>query len=158
MAFRRSTIVAVFAATALAAGSAQAQTDRLHLGPRISYQFDLEEIGIGLQLGVPIAKNLEFYPSFDYFLVDPGTFWNLNADLKYRLPDPSIRWLYLGGGLNIARASGGGSARTRAGVNLLAGVESLKGRVHPFGEFRFTANDGSTGQLAVGVNFTLSSH
>jgi hypothetical protein len=96
--------------------------------------------------------------SFDYFLIDPGTFWNLNADLKYRLPDASVRWLYLGGGLNIARVSGPGNDRTRAGVNFLAGVESLSGRVHPFGEFRFTANDGSTGQLAVGLNFTLSNH
>jgi hypothetical protein len=135
------------------AGTAQAQTSRLHLGPRISYQFDLEKLGIGAQLSVPIVHYLEFYPSFDYF-IDSGSFWNLNADLKYRLPAESVHWLYLGGGLNIAH--GGGD--TNAGLNLLAGVESLKGRVHPFGEFRFTANHGSTGQIAVGLNFTLGHH
>lgn len=139
------------------AGTAQAQTDRLHLGPRVSYQFDLEKIGVGVQLGVPIASHLEFYPSFDYFFVDAGSFWNLNADLKYRIAEASIRWLYVGTGLNISRSGGGTSSATRAGLNLLAGVESLSGRVHPFGEFRFTANKGSSAQIAVGLNFTLRS-
>jgi hypothetical protein len=133
-------------------GTAQAQTNRLHFGPRVSYQFDLEKLGVGVQFSAPIARHLEFYPSFDYF-IDSGSFWNLNADLKYRIPSESMRWLYLGAGLNIAH---GGD--TQAGLNLLAGVESLKGRVHPFGEFRFTANHGSTGQIAVGLNFTLGRH
>jgi hypothetical protein len=144
--------VAIGLASSLA-GAAQAQTSRLHLGPRISYQFDLQKIGLGAQFSVPIVNHLEFYPSFDYF-IDSGSFWNLNADLKYRVPSESVRWLYLGGGLNLAH----GGDHTRAGVNLLAGVESLQGRVHPFAEFRFTANHGSTGQLAVGLNFTLGRH
>ena len=157
MTFRVSQLAGALVLAATMAATAQAQTDKLHLGPRLSYQFDLEELGLGVQLGVPIARHLEFYPSFDYFFVDPGTFWNLNADLKYRLPSPSVEWLYLGGGLNIARSSGSAdnSGRTRAGVNVFIGFESLAGRVHPFGEFRFTANDGSTGQLAAGLNFTL---
>jgi hypothetical protein len=142
-------------ATALVLGSAlvstaQSQTNRMHLGPRISYQFDLQRLGIGAQFSVPIVHYLEFYPSFDYF-INSGSFWNLNADLKYRVPSESVRWLYLGGGLNLAHAS----HNTRAGVNLFGGVESLSGRVHPFAEFRFTANHGSTGQMAVGLNFTL---
>jgi len=137
------------------AGSAQAQTSRLHIGPRISYQFDLEEVGLGVQVGVPVARHLEFYPSFDYFFVDPGSFWNLNADLKYRLEGQGLNWLYLGTGVNIARASAGGSSNTDAGLNLFAGLESLKGSVHPFGEFRFTVGDGSTAMVAAGLNFTL---
>lgn len=142
-------------ATALA-GTLQAQTNRLHLGPRLSYQFDLKEFGLGAQFSVPVARHLEFYPSFDYYFVD-GSFWNLNADLKYRIASASVRWLYVGGGLNIARSSNGAS-HTNAGVNLLAGAESLKGRIHPFVEFRFTANDGSTGQISLGLNFTLGRH
>ena len=158
MAFRLSRLAGALVLAATIVGTAQAQTDKLHFGPRLSYQFDLEELGLGVQLGVPIARHLEFYPSFDYFFVDPGTFWNLNADLKYRLPSPSVEWLYLGGGLNVARSQSGSpsnNSRTRAGLNLFVGFESLAGRVHPFGEFRFTASDGSTGQLAAGVNFTL---
>lgn len=158
MALRGPRIVTALVLAFALAGTAQSQTNRLHLGPRVSYQFDLEEIGVGVQLGVPLANYLEFYPSFDYFFVDNGSFWNLNADLKYRLPAAAVRWLYLGAGLNIARSGAGGDHETHAGLNLFAGVESLKGRIHPFGEFRFTANNGSTGQLAAGLNFTLGRH
>lgn len=140
------------------AGTAQAQTDRLHFGPRVSYQFDLKKFGVGVQFGAPIARHLEFYPSFDYFFVDVGSFWNLNADLKYRIANESAKWLYVGGGLNIARSSVSVVHSTRAGLNLFAGAESLQGRVHPFGEFRFTAGDGSTAQIAGGLNFTLGRH
>ena len=158
MVFRASSAAAVFAFAAAIAGTAQAQTDRPHFGPRISYQFDLEELGVGAQLGVPLARHLEFYPSFDYFFVDNGSFWNLNADLKYRIANASANWLYLGGGLNIARRGSSGSHNTGAGLNLFVGAEPLKGRVHPFAEFRFIANDGSTGMLAAGLNFTLGRH
>jgi hypothetical protein len=153
MALRVSRMATALVLAFALAGAAQAQTSRLHLGPRLSYQFDLEKLGIGAQFSVPIVNHLEFYPSFDYF-IDSGSFWNLNADLKYRLAGASVHWLYLGGGLNIAH----GGDDTRAGVNLFAGAESLKGRIHPFAEFRFTANHGSTGQIAVGLNFTLGQH
>ena len=36
-------------------GTARAQTHSLHLGPRVSYQFDLEKLGIGAQFSAPIA-------------------------------------------------------------------------------------------------------
>jgi hypothetical protein len=133
----------------------QAQTNRLHIGPRVSYQFDLEEAGLGAQFSAPIAQNLEFYPSFDIFLVDHGSAQDINADLKYRLPTATANWLYVGAGLNLARRSPGEGSNTNAGLNAFVGAESLRGSVHPFGEFRFTANNGSTGQLSVGVNFTL---
>ena len=158
MVFRYSRIGTALVFASLLAGSAQAQTNRLHLGPRVSYQFDLEKIGVGVQFSAPIASHLEFYPSFDYFFVDAGSFWNLNADLKWRVASKSVNWLYLGTGLNIARSGGGGGHDTRAGLNLFAGAESLRGRVHPFGEFRFIANEGSTAQVAVGLNFTLATH
>lgn len=158
MVFRLTRIGGTLALATALAGTAQAQTNRLHLGPRVSYQFDLEKAGLGAQLGVPIARHLEFYPSFDFFFVDRGSFWNINADLKYRIAAASVSWLYIGGGLNISRSGLGTVHNTRTGLNLFAGAESLRGRVHPFGEFRFIANDGSTTQIAVGLNFTLRRH
>lgn len=146
------------AAVTLLAGlpaASSAQTERSHIGPRVSYQFDLEEVGVGGQFGAAIGRHLEFYPSFDLFLADGATFWNLNADLKYRFQAPSIRWLYLGTGLNVAHRSVGSFKDTGPGLNLFAGIESLTGRVHPFAEFRFAANDGESVQLAAGLNFTL---
>jgi hypothetical protein len=133
----------------------QAQTERAHVGPRASYQFELEEIGVGGQFGAAIGRYLEFYPSFDLFLADGATYWNLNADFKYRLQSPSVRWIYLGTGLNVAHRSINEFKDTGAGLNLFAGIESLTGRVHPFAEFRFAANDGESVQLAAGLNFTL---
>ena len=162
--YRVSRIATALVLASALAGTAQAQTGRLHLGPRLSYQFDLKDFGVGAQFGVPVARYLEFYPSFDYYFVSPGSFWNLNADLKYRIAAASVKWLYLGGGLNIARSGGYSTgststgSSTNAGLNLFAGAESLKGRVHPFAEFRFTAKNGSTGQISAGLNFTLGRH
>lgn len=153
-----SRFAATIAVASALAGTVQAQTSRLHLGPRLSYQFDLEKFGIGAQFSAPVARHLEFYPSFDYFFVDAGSFWDLNADLKYRIPSASVKWLYLGGGLQLSHASVGNASDSHAGLNLFAGAESLKGRIHPFAEFRFTAGDGSTGQLSAGLNITLGKH
>lgn len=152
---RMAAAFAVAAALAGSAGSAEAQTTNLHIGPRVSYQFDLKKPGIGVQLGVPLIRYLEFYPSLDYFFVDVGSFAVVNADLKYRIATESINWLYVGGGLNVRRSGAGGLTATRAGVNALVGVEPLQGRIHPFGEFRFTVNNGSTAQISAGLNFTL---
>ena len=134
--------------------SALAQTGSAHLGPRVIYDFDVEEFGIGAQLGMPIARNLEFYPSFDYFFVEPGSLVQLNVDLKYHVP-AAFNWLYVGAGLNVTRRSVGEFENTDTGLNIFGGYESLRGRVHPFVEVRIVAGDGSRAQLAGGLNFTL---
>lgn len=150
-------VMAALLSTALVQ-AAQAQTNQMHLGPHITYNFDAEKLGIGPQLSIPVGRHLEFYPSFDFYFVDAGSLFAINADLKYRLTGERMNWLYVGGGLNIARASFGGASSTDAGVNLIAGAESLRGTVHPFGELRVTIGSGSTAQIAFGVNFTLGQH
>ena len=138
--------------------AASAQTNRMHIGPQISYDFDFEDVGLGAQFSAPLARRLEFYPSFVYYFHDNGTLWNLNADLKYRVASSQPHWLYIGTGLNISRFSDNGAGSTDAGLNLFAGAESLKGRIHPFGEARLVIGDGSRVQLVAGLNITLSSH
>ena len=153
----RGAVVALAMLPALSA-VASAQTDRLHIGPQIAYDFDVEDVGLGVQLGVPIMRRLECYPSFMVYLVDVGSFWNINADLKYRVASSQPHWLYVGTGLNISRSSSGGtsnSSSTNAGLNLFVGAESLKGRIHPFAETRLILGDGSRFQIAAGLNFTL---
>ena len=134
--------------------SAAAQTGRAHLGPRVIYDFDYEEFGIGAQLSVPVARRLEFYPSFDYFFVEPGSLTQLNVDFKYRVP-ADFNWLYVGAGLNVTRRSVRDFENTDTGLNLFGGYESMRGNVHPFIEVRIVAGDGSRAQLAGGLNFTL---
>jgi hypothetical protein len=158
MVLRAPRIVTALVLATVLAGVAEAQTNKFHLGPRISYHFDAEAVGLGAQFSAPLANHLEFYPSADYFFVDEGSLWSFNADLKYRLAAASIKRLYIGAGLNIAHFSLDDESDTETGLNLFAGVESLKGRVHPFGEFRFMTSNGSTAQLAAGLNFTLGSH
>ena len=153
MTIRPYRIGAVLALLSALAGTAQAQTHKMHLGPRLSYQFDAEELGLGAQFSVPIASQLEFYPSFDIFFTSPSSIWSFNADLKWRVAPTSVSWLYLGTGLNLM--GGGGGDGSNAGLNLFGGIESLKGRIHPFAEMRFIVNDNSTAQLAAGLNFTL---
>ena len=153
-------MMAALPALLLAAGTsiAQAQTGRAHLGVRGMYNFDIEEFGLGAQATIPVGTFLQFYPSFDYFFIDPGNLFAFNADLKYALTGSNFNWLYLGGGLNVTRAESGGASDSQTGLNLFAGVESLRGSIHPFGEIRFTVGDGSSGQVVFGLNFTLGRH
>jgi hypothetical protein len=151
-------VVAVAASLTLAVSSVAQSQERLHLGPQVGYNFDYEAVVIGAQFGAPIGRHLEFYPSVNFFLVDAGTVWALNADLKYRLPIEHADWLYLGGGLNVTHTEVSVFSNTDVALNLIGGVESRRGNIHPFGELRLTVGDGSTVQLVGGLNFTLSKH
>ncbi len=138
-------------------GTAQAQ-GRSHLGFQVGYNFDYEALVLGAQFSAPIGQHLEFYPSFNYFLVDQGSAWAVNADLKYRMPMESANWLYLGAGLNVLRAEAGGASNTDLGLNLIVGAETRTPNIHPFAELRVTVRDPSSVQLVAGLNFTLSRH
>ena len=155
MRLRLPAMTIALGALTIGATSGSAQTLNAHIGPRVSYNFEVEEFGLGAQFSLPIARRLELYPSFDYFFVDPGSLTSFNIDLKYRVPAANFNWLYLGGGLNITRRSVGDFSESNTGVNLLAGYESLRGSVHPFAEARLTAGDGTAASLAAGLNITI---
>jgi hypothetical protein len=140
--------------------SSTALAQRSHIGPQIGYNFDYEALVLGGQLSLPLGYHLELYPSFDYFFVDAGTgtVWAINADLKYRLPIQGADFLYIGGGVNFTRSSFGGTGNTDTRGNVIAGLESRRGNIHPFAEFRLTAGQGSTTQLVGGLNITLGGH
>jgi len=65
---------------------------------------------------------------------------------------------FRGRGLNVSRRTIGSVKDTNAGFNLLAGAESLRGIIHPFGEARATLKDHSTFQIVAGLNITLGRH
>lgn len=136
---------------ACAAVSSPVQAQRAHIGPHVAYNFDLKETAIGAQAHLPIARGVELYPSFDYYLVDSGTLVGLNADLKFRTPG---RPVYFGGGVNWLRR-GGGSSNTDTGFSLFGGFETRYGWSHPYVEFRGLFHNGSELQAAFGINITL---
>ena len=141
-------ILTVVALLVCAAGVSRAAAQRSHFGVHGGYNFDSEDGLIGAQLHMPIARSLEFYPSFDYYLVDAGSLVGFNADLKFRSAGTP---LYFGGGLNVL--SGGGSSDT--GFDLFGGFETRYGRTHPYVEGRGLFHNGSTFQLLFGLNITL---
>ena len=142
----------------VASGIVRAQTNRLHIGPHVAYNFDFEDFAIGAQLGFPLGNRFEFYPSFDYYFTDPGSAWALNGDLKWRVARDQPRWFYLGAGLNVMRLEVGDVENTDLGANLFLGAESLRGRIHPFVELRAILSDNSAIQAQVGLNITLGRH
>ena len=122
-----------------------------HVGSYAAYQFDTKDPGMGGQFTLPLVRQVDLYPSATYYFVDAGSMWAVNADVRYRLP----RVAYLGTGINVARRSIANSNATDAGLNLIGGLESRTGRIHPFAEGRVILNGGSAFQLNGGINMTL---
>ena len=135
-----------------AAGVSRAAAQRSHFGLHGGYNFDFEEGLIGAQIHMPLTSSIELYPSFDYYLVDAGTLIGFNGDLKFRTPGTP---LYVGGGVNVLRASAGGSSTSDTGLNLFAGFETRYGRTHPYIEGRGLLQDNTSFQLLFGINITL---
>jgi hypothetical protein len=148
---------ALAATLAVAAGSAlAAQTTHSHLGVHALYNSTFDDFGVGAQFSAPIARHLEFYPSFDwYFDVPHATVWEANADVKYRALGERSEWFYVGTGLNIHRQTVDNFDLTRGGWNLFMGAESIRGHIHPFAEARATVTDHTRFQIQAGINITL---
>jgi hypothetical protein len=131
-----------------AAGVSRASAQRSHFGVHGGYNLDSDDWLIGAQIHLPLSRSIELYPSFDYYFVNPGSLVGLNADLKFRTPGAP---LYLGGGLNILRASGSSDT----GFDLFGGLETRYGRTHPYLELRGLFHNNTTVQLLFGLNLTL---
>lgn len=145
--------LAALAVLVLAPTSASAQ--RAHLGVRAGYNFDYDDPSLGGHFSVPIARRLELYPSMDVYLPETGTRLAFNGDLKYRFRTPSAWEPYLGGGVQVLHRRIGDAGNNDVGANLLGGVETRVGTVHPFLEGRVVLQDNTSFQLATGLNITL---
>jgi len=151
-------VLLVLLLLALTASAADAQRRRVatasgpRYGPHLGYNFDAEALLLGAQLSWPITPQLELYPTFDYYFVEGGSLWALNLDVKFRPPTRYGAW-YVGGGLNYLHASSGGASGSDTNLNLLTGLEGRRGRTAPYIEARFILGDGSTFQVAGGINW-----
>lgn len=147
----------LFIAGVLLAGAstpAQAQ-GRSHIGPHVGYNFDFQRALVGAQLLLPLGRRVELYPSFDYYFVDSGSLFGINADLKFRFPTGGPSVFYAGGGVNWLRASAGGNSNTDTGWDFLFGLESRWGVTHPYVEGRVITHTNSAFQIAGGLNITI---
>src|SRR5262245_47702779 len=131
------------------------RAQRPHIGAHGGYNVDVSHALIGAQMLFPIARDLELYPSFDYYVQDGATRFGISGDMKLRFPLGGGTAPYLGGGLNVLHASAGGSSDTDTGLDFLFGLESRRGSAHPYAEGRVLMHGTSQFQLVAGVNFTL---
>jgi hypothetical protein len=132
-----------------------AAQERTHLGFRAGYNFEFEEPAVGVHFAVPIARQFDFYPSLDAFLPASGTRLLFNGDVKYRFNTATVWEPYLGGGLNLLHRRLDGAGDSELGANLLGGIETRLGNVHPFFEGRVVVQDDASFQLTGGLNITL---
>jgi hypothetical protein len=149
----RIAIMSAILAMVVAHGAgAQAST---HVGMRIGYNFDHEEVMLSANLTVPMTSRIEFYPSIDIYTPDRGNRIGFNGDVKVMFPTTSGPQLYAGGGLGIMNRNEGNFSNTDLGVNLLFGLESRIGWIHPFAEGKVLLHDRTQFQLIGGINLTL---
>lgn len=139
----------------LACVSHRAHAQRAHIGPHFGYNFDMDRALIGAQMLLPLSNDVEFYPSFDYYLVNTGSRVGFSGDLKFRVPTGYGSAFYLGGGLNYVNASLNGASDHDTGWDFLFGLESRRGPTHPFIEGRVLGHSGTSFQIGAGLNFTI---
>lgn len=123
-------------------------TEKPEIGGHIGYNFDAKHMFVGAQGTVPIAPQVDFYPSLDYYTISGASEWGLNLDFKLR--PPKAPRLYFGPGLNLFHAGG-----THSHLNLFAGWEATTGNLRPYVEARELIGSGSSFQVAGGVNLVL---
>ena len=141
-----------------AVSPAFAQAQRAHVGARIGVNFDSNDLVLGGHALIPVTKQLEVYPSLDVYFPDEGTLLGFNGDLKWRFPAGTGLDVYLGGGLNVLYSDVDGESDSSVGANLLGGLETRQGQIHPFVEGRALIHDNSSFQLMGGINITLGRH
>jgi len=132
-----------------------AQAQRSHVGARIGYDFDRREAVLSADMSVPVSPRVDFYPSMAIYTPDRGSRVGFNGDFKVRFPARGGPDLYLGGGLGIETRNVGTVHNTDLGPNLLMGIESRSGWVHPFGEVRVQVHDQTSTHLIGGLHFTI---
>ena len=133
-----------------ARGATWTPLEPVRLGPHLGYNFDAEALTLGAQVTFPLTRRVELYPSFDYYFIDPGSAWALNADVKFR-PPTRMGALYVGGGFNYLHVSAGGDLN----VNLIGGLEFLGRPFVPYAEGRIILGNGSAFQVVGGFSFKL---
>jgi len=132
-----------------------AHAQRAHVGPHGGYNFDGNRGVAGAQILLPIAPQIELYPSFDYYFESGVTRLAFSGDAKLRFPIGGGTDPYFGGGLNVLHSSVAGTSGTDTGWDMVFGIESRHGGTHPYVEGRMLHHAASQFQLVAGLNITL---
>jgi hypothetical protein len=135
--------------------AAAAAPGRFEFGGHFGYNFDFDQTIVGAQLALPFAKQLDLYPSLDYYTAAASPDFSLNIDLRIRPPRISQTW-YLGTGINILYADTF-SGESDTHWNILGGLETRSAALRPYFELRMILGSGvSALQLVGGLFFGKS--
>lgn len=156
-------ILAITATVLFVPGSLFAQLD---FGAQGSWG-ENSDFGVGgrLVVGLPISPGLELTGAFDYFFPEEEgvDYWELNANLAYKIPNPSPLSPYLGVGVNVAhlaveRTLGNevfDESDSEVGLNVLGGARLNIGSIMPFAEARYELGGGEQFVASVGLLFNV---
>lgn len=141
----------------IGASTAQAQTT-FQIGPRVGYEIDdLEELFIGadariMVAGLPVVIN----PTFDYYLVDEGTLFQLSGNALYTFGiNNQVFTPYAGAGVGLTRFSYEDFDNTEVGLNVIGGAQFGFGNLRPFAQAQLTFGDVDIVTLGGGILFSL---
>ncbi len=156
------TMKKLLCAVALAAmlGVPASVSAQVTAGPMLAYHTDLEAVGVGAFLGVPLAsiEGLSIVPSFIWYFPDGGDYFEVNGDAVYTFmvsADSPVQPFALAG-LNIARVSPDfGDSNTDVGLNLGGGVNFVAGSLTPFAGAKFEIQDQTSFVIFGGLSFAL---
>jgi hypothetical protein len=141
-------------------GTAQAQAVSV-VGGLLAYHTDLEAVGVGAYLSLPLASihpNLSIKPDFTFYFPDGGDYWELNGDAVWRFDladNPSLIPFALGG-ISIAHVSpDGGGSDTDVGLNLGGGIIFPMASVRPAIGAKFEIQNDTGFVIFGGLGFPL---
>jgi outer membrane immunogenic protein len=139
---------------------------QLEAGPILAYYDDLEAIGVGAFIAIPVpqlAEGFAIVPDFTWYFPDGFDYFEVNGDLAYFFPvaadAPVMPFAFAG--LNIARMSVdfggtiGSQSNTDVGLNLGGGVQFAAGSINPFAGAKFAIQDGTGFVIFGGLGFPI---
>lgn len=155
-------LLGVLLSSSMAAQKAYSQGSGALIGPQIGLGTNHFDLFIGGQVAFPVASQFDLYPSVQIYFPGNGvSAWGFNAAARWwpKLNIPNSG-LYVGGGVNYARASAGGFgfnvSHSATGLMLLAGWDFKAVKLRPFGELRaVVTGDYNRLDFTGGINFKL---
>lgn len=116
------------------------------------------DFGLGVGLTTGIVKEIDFAPSFNYYFVNNGHVWTIDADFHYNFDVAEDLQVYPLAGLSLCNwGVKGFSSTTKIGVNLGGGVKyELTSVVGIFAECKYQWVNGADDTFfALGVNIGI---
>jgi outer membrane immunogenic protein len=142
---------------------------QLEAGPILAYYDDLEAIGVGAFIAIPVpqlAEGFAIVPDFTWYFPDGFDYFEVNGDIAYFFPvaadSPVAPFAF--GGLSIGRTSIdfggtiGSQSDTDVGLNLGGGVQFAAGSINPFAGAKFELRDNTGFVIFGGLGFPIGSN